>query len=67
MVIDKGNVIGMMLIPKSEDKSFFYNIVIPSKNQNFQIPSKLNGQITENRAKELTTLKKAEQQLAITF
>lgn len=60
MVIDKGNVIGMlMLIPKSEDKSFFYNIVIPSKNQNFQIPSKLNGQITENRAKELTNIKKS--------
>lgn len=58
MIVDKGNVQAMMmLIPKNEDNSFFYNIVIPSKNQNFQIPSNLNGQITENRAKELINIK----------
>lgn len=54
MVVDRGNIKGMlMLIPKNEDDSFFYNVVIPSKNENFQIPSKLKGKITENRAKEL--------------
>ncbi|WP_223606480.1 hypothetical protein [Chryseobacterium sp. OSA05B] len=59
MIVDKGNVKGMlMLIPKSEDDSFFYNVVIPSKNESFQIPSKLKGKITENRAKELVNIKK---------
>lgn len=59
MIADKGNVKGMlMLIPKNEDDSFFYNVVIPSKNESFQIPSKLKGKITENRAKELATIKK---------
>jgi hypothetical protein len=57
MIIDMGKVKGMlMLIPK--DDSFFYNVVIPDKNENFQIPSKLKGKITENRAKELAGIKK---------
>ncbi|WP_080776856.1 hypothetical protein [Chryseobacterium phocaeense] len=59
MIADKGNVKGMlMLIPKNEDDSFFYNVVIPSKNESFQIPSKLKGKITETRAKELADIKK---------
>lgn len=59
MIVDKEIVKGMlMLIPKKEDDSFFYNIVIPSKNENFQIASKLKGKITENRAKELVGIKK---------
>ncbi|SHL55967.1 hypothetical protein SAMN05444360_102322 [Chryseobacterium carnipullorum] len=61
MVVDKGNVKGMlMLIPKKEDDSFFYNVVIPNKNESFQIPSKLKGRITENRAKELADFNKTK-------
>lgn len=61
MIVDKGNIKGMlMLIPKSEDDSFFYNVVIPDKNESFQIPSKLKGKITENRAKELIGIKKTK-------
>jgi hypothetical protein len=57
MIVDMGKVKGMlMLIPK--DDSFFYNVVIPDKNENFQIHSKLKGKITENRAKELADIKK---------
>ncbi|RKT01000.1 hypothetical protein BCF58_0211 [Chryseobacterium defluvii] len=59
MIADKGNVKGMlMLIPKKEDDSFFYNIIILGKNENFQVASKLKGKITENRAKELAGIKK---------
>ncbi|MDR2237834.1 MAG: hypothetical protein LBE92_17055 [Chryseobacterium sp.] len=59
MIVDKGIVNGMlMLIPKNDD-SFFYNVVIPGKKENFQIPSTLKGKITENRAKELAGIKKA--------
>lgn len=61
MITDKGNVKGMMiLIPKKDDDSFFYNVIIPGKNENFQVPSKLKGKITENRAKELTEIKKTK-------
>lgn len=61
MVFDKGDIKGMlMLIPKNEDDSFFYNIVIPNKNENFQIPSKLKGKITENRAQELVNFRKTK-------
>ncbi|WBV61812.1 hypothetical protein PFY12_06730 [Chryseobacterium camelliae] len=61
MVVDKGNIKGMLiLIPKEEDHSFFYNVVIPNKRENFQIPSKLKGNITENRAKELADIKKTK-------
>lgn len=60
-VADKGNVkVMLMLIPKKEDDSFFYNVVIPNKNESFQIPSKLKGRITENRAKELAGFKKTK-------
>lgn len=58
LIVDKGNVIAMaMLISKNEDDSFFYNIIIPSKNSNFQIPSKLKGKITEHRANEILSIK----------
>jgi hypothetical protein len=61
MVVDKGNIKAMlMLIPKNEDESFFYNVVIPNKNENFKLPSKLKGKITENRAKELVDIKKTK-------
>lgn len=61
MIVDQGNIKGMlMLIPKNEDDSFFYNVVIPNKNESFQIPSKLKGKITENRAKELADIKKTK-------
>lgn len=61
MIADKGSVKGMlMLIPKNEDDSFFYNIIIPSKNENFQTASKLKGEISENRAKELAGIKKTK-------
>lgn len=61
MITDKGMVRGMMiLIPKNEDDSFFYNVIIPGKNENFQVPSNLKGKISENRAKELTGVLKAK-------
>ncbi|MCD9855248.1 hypothetical protein LUD75_11050 [Epilithonimonas sp. JDS] len=59
LIADKGNVIGMaMLIPKTEDGSFFYNFVIPSTKSNFQIASQLKGKITEHRAKEILNIEK---------
>ncbi|MEJ5105075.1 hypothetical protein [Chryseobacterium sp. MYb328] len=59
MIVHKGTVKGMlMLIPK--DDAFFYNIMIPNKKESFQIPSKLTGKITENRAKELAGIKKID-------
>lgn len=61
MIIDKGNIQGMlMLIPKKEDNSFFYNVIIPNTNENFQVPSKLRGEISENRAKELLGIEKSK-------
>ncbi|WDF46119.1 hypothetical protein PQ459_14570 [Chryseobacterium sp. KACC 21268] len=61
MIVDKGNVLGMaMLIPKIEDDSFFYNVVIPSENSNFQVSSQLKGKITEHRAKEILDITNAE-------
>lgn len=61
IIVDKGNVKGMlMLIPKNGDDSFFYNVIIPNTNENFQISSKLQGKISENRAKELTDIHKTK-------
>jgi hypothetical protein len=68
IIADKGNVLGMaMLIPKIEDDSFFYNIVIPSENSNFQIPSQLKGKITEHRAKEILNIKNAKAKIKKTI
>lgn len=59
MIVDKGTVKGMlMLIPKNDDDTFFYNVLLPNKKESFQVPSKLKGKITENRAKELAGIKK---------
>ncbi|KFF24123.1 hypothetical protein [Chryseobacterium vrystaatense] len=61
MIVDQGSIKGMlMLIPKNEDDSFFYNVIIPNKNENFQIPSQLKGKITEGRAKELAGISKSK-------
>lgn len=68
MIVDKGNVLGMaMLIPKIEDDSFFYNVVIPSENSSFQIPSQLKGKITEHRAKEILDIKNAKAKIKKTI
>lgn len=65
MIVDKGNVLGMaMLIPKTEDDSFFYNVVIPSKDLSFQIPSQLKGKITEHRANEILNLKNSKAEIS---
>ena len=59
LVHNKGVVLGMaMLIPKIENSSFFYNVVIPGKNSNYQIESQLKGNITEDRAKEILNIVK---------
>lgn len=64
IIVDKGNVLGMaMLIPKAEDDSFFYNVVIPDKYLNFQIPSQLKGKITEHRINEILNLKKIKAEI----
>gem|GEM_PF-175745 len=65
MIVDKGNVLGLaMLIPKTEDDSFFYNVVIPSKDLSFQIPSQLKGKITEHRANEILNLKNSKAEIS---
>ncbi|WP_312345649.1 hypothetical protein [Chryseobacterium binzhouense] len=65
MIADKGNVLGLaMLIPKIEDNSFFYNVVIPSKDLSFQIPSKLKGKITEHRANEILNFKNSKAEIS---
>ncbi len=60
MILDKENINAMLILIPKEDHSFFYNIIVPHTNENFQIPSKLRGKISENRAKELAGIEKTE-------
>ncbi len=60
MILDQGNISGMLILIPKEDHSFFYNVIMPHTNEKFQIPSKLKGDISENRAKELSGIEKTK-------
>lgn len=62
IIVDNQNVEGMAMLLPNENNSgvYSYNVMIPSKDMSFIVPSSLKGDIMEHRAKEMLSIKNKE-------